>query len=93
MTQFLDPEQAANAARALQDERMDSVRELVHAQNHFHDLRAKAAEAEKQHATAWSAALSKGWTETELRRVGLAEPSGAGTPKRARRAGKTTSRD
>lgn len=90
MTQFLDPEQAANAARALQDERMESVRDLVHAQNHFHDLRAKAAEAEKQHGAAWSAALSKGWTDVELRRVGLVEPTGASAPKRQRRTSKPT---
>jgi hypothetical protein len=68
----LDPEQTEQKMRELLEARMQSVRSLVASRQAVTDLRAQLAEAETDDAKKYSSALSDGWTETELRKLGIA---------------------
>lgn len=62
-------------ARELLDNRIQSVRALVQSRQGLEDLRAKIADAEAQDVKAYRAALRDGWSEDELRKLGLDEPA------------------
>jgi hypothetical protein len=68
----LDPEQTEQKMRELLEARMQSVRSLVTSRQAVTDLRAQLAEAEADDAKRYSSALSDGWSETELRKLGIA---------------------
>ena len=68
----LDPEHTERKMRELLAARMQSVRSLVTSRQAVTDLRAQLAEAEADDAKRYSSALSDGWSETELRKLGIA---------------------
>lgn len=70
----LSPESLEQAARALLDSRMDSVRALVAGRHQVAELRGQLAEAEREDVRLYSAALRDGWTADELKKLGLSEP-------------------
>lgn len=74
MAKSLDVEATAAAARALLDDRVDSVRELVKTRQRVTDLREQLADAERDDARAYGVAVSKGWGTDELRKLGIADP-------------------
>jgi hypothetical protein len=74
MTKSLDIEATAAAARALLDDRVESVRELVKARQRVTDLREQLADAEREDARAYQVAQHKGWGQDELRKLGIADP-------------------
>jgi hypothetical protein len=71
MAPELDIEQTEQKMRELLDARMQSVRALVTSRQSVTDLRAQLAEAEADDAKKYSSALSDGWSETELRKLGI----------------------
>lgn len=85
-TNDVHPDQVESAARALLDERMDSIRALTHTHQQVLDHRAALSEAERAHATAHAHALRGGWTQEELKKLGFAETvrKAPGRPRRPR---------
>lgn len=86
----LDIEQTEQKMRELLEARMQSVRALVTSRQAVTDLRAQLSDAEADDARRYSAALSDGWSESELRKLGIApadqKPRGRRTPARGRQA-------
>lgn len=78
----MDAQTTEQRARELLDSRISSVRELVKARQHVHEVREQISEAEMADVKAYRAALADGWTPDELRKLGLDEPD---KPKRVRR--------
>lgn len=74
-------ETAERKARELLDQRIESVRALVRAQHDTTTLREQLVESEKESARLYRAALSDGWTEAELKKLGITETG----PKTSRR--------
>lgn len=70
----LSTEDLERAARALLDNRMDSVRALVTGRQRVTELREHLAEAEREDARNYTSAVRDGWTADELKKLGLAEP-------------------
>lgn len=70
----LNIEEAERTARELLDGRMAAVRALVEARQGLADLRAQVAEAEREDARLYAAAVRDGWSADELRKIGLGEP-------------------
>ncbi|MFC5382152.1 hypothetical protein [Aquipuribacter nitratireducens] len=70
----VDTAHVEKAARALLDEKVAAVRLLAQARQRRLDASAALAGAEREDAGAWAAALRAGWTEDELKRVGLDVP-------------------
>ncbi len=71
------------AARALLDGRLPAVRELAAARRADVAAAAAAEAAAKTYSQARLAAIAKGWTEEELRKLGYPEPDvkrGSGRP-------------
>jgi len=77
-TNTLNPDELANAARvALErsvDTKVDAVRGLVEKSLHAEQAEQRAADARSALDAAWTAALSTGWTDKELRGLGLTAP-------------------
>jgi hypothetical protein len=97
MATQLTPEQAVERARRLQEDRLIAVQKVAEARHHLTevqeagareiaDLQARVAErtkaAERDDVRAYNAALSAGWSEEELRKIGLAEPEKKARAKR-----------
>jgi vacuolar-type H+-ATPase subunit H len=74
-------ESAERKARELLDQRIESVRCVVRAQHDTATLREQLAESERESARLYRAALNDGWTEAELKKLGITETG----PKTARR--------
>ena len=74
MAHDLDPDTTAQRARDLLDKRIQSVRDLVTKRQAVTDLRAQLDTAERDDATAYTAALRDGWTTDELKTIGLPDP-------------------
>lgn len=74
MARELDVEAAETKARELLDARISSVRGLVLAAQAEAEVRAQMQSAEREHAKAYAAAISDGWTPDELRKLGLQDP-------------------
>jgi len=85
MSKQLEPNEIAQAARSLLDERVQVVQDLARAQNEVARARDQLTEAERAEAGAWRAAQKAGWTRTELRKAGLKEPARrpAGRPQKS----------
>ena len=75
MANTLDAGALEQRARQLLDSRIDSVRALVSARQTVTELQTKLAEAEREDARLYQAALRGGWTADELRQLGLTEPA------------------
>ncbi|MFI5627577.1 hypothetical protein ACIA03_29240 [Nocardioides sp. NPDC051685] len=85
------------AARALLDARITSVRALVAARQKLADLRTEVTAAEREDARLYQAALRDGWSVDELKKLGLGEAekvartrSKKGGPKRTTPAARPT---
>ncbi len=63
----LNTERVASQAHALLSSRIDSVRDLVAAEQ-------AVRTAEDAHRAAWRSATDQGWGESELRKLGLTKP-------------------
>lgn len=79
----LDLEKTKDQARKLLDSRIASVTELVIARKRVDELREQLAEAEREDKKAYVRATKDGWSEDELKKLGL--DSGSATRRRARR--------
>lgn len=90
MAPEIDVQQTEQKMREMLEARMQSVRALVTSRQAVTDLRAQLAEAETDDAKRYAAALSDGWSETELRKLGIApseqKPRARRAPGRARQA-------
>lgn len=88
MTEITDRAQELLAGR------IDAVRKLSERQHAASQARESADVAERDAAAAWSDATQAGWTSTELRKLGLSQPTSrrGGRPK-SNRAAKRPDRD
>ena len=82
-------ENVENQARQLLDSRVASIRALVKARQHVSELQAQLVEAEREDKKAYVRATKDGWSEDELKKLGL--HSAATTRRRNTRKGKATS--
>lgn len=65
------------AAQQLVEQRMHTVRKLIAAQQRVDDLHNKLTEAQSNVQAAWKKTLAGGWSETELKKIGLSSPGKA----------------
>lgn len=95
--QTLDPDQLAAEARAALERsvetKVDAVRNLVERSVAADDAEQRAVVARSDFDAAWATALGTGWTDKELRQLGLAGPgqTSARAPRRRRSATVTAS--
>ena len=82
------PEDAAARARAIieanVDDRVEAVRALADAGNEYDSADQQLKLATLAHEHAWTAALTSGWSEKDLRATGVKAP-GQSTPKARKR--------
>lgn len=90
MTPNLDLKATEAKARDLIDSRIASIRDLVTKRQAVLDLLDQLTAAETADAKAYRAALSDGWKDDELRKLGLDEPAKMARKPRARRTTKTS---
>lgn len=83
-------ENVETQARQLLDSRVASVRALVKARQHVSELQAQLAEAEREDKKAYVRATKDGWSEDELKKLGLDNSAAA---KRRTRRSNTVSTD
>lgn len=67
----IDLETTKNQARKLLDSRIESVTDLVIARKRVDELREQLAEAEREDKKAYVRATKDGWSEDELKKLGL----------------------
>ncbi len=67
----IDLEATQNRARQILDSRIEVVSELVVARQRVNDLREQLAEAEREDKRAYVRATREGWSEDELKKLGL----------------------
>ena len=79
----INVEDIENQARQLLNSRVTSVRELVKARQRVTELQTQLAEAEREDKKAYVRATKDGWSEDELKKLGL--DNGAAAKRRARR--------
>ncbi|MBG6185301.1 hypothetical protein IWX65_003280 [Arthrobacter sp. CAN_A214] len=79
----IDLETTKNQARKLLDSRIESVTDLTLARKRVEELREELAEAEREDKKAYVRATKDGWSEDELKKLGL--ESGGVAKRRARR--------
>jgi len=85
-------EDIKQAAQALFDERVGAVTALADATRERAAKQAEAAEAEQREVAAWAGALRQGWTENDLKEMGLVAPGRkAAARARTRRPGRQRS--
>ena len=84
----LDLETTKNQARNLLDSRIESVTDLTLARKRVEELREQLADAEREDKKAYVRATKDGWSEDELKKLGL--ESGGVAKRRARRSPSTT---
>ncbi|MEG9250328.1 hypothetical protein V6S67_19740 [Arthrobacter sp. Soc17.1.1.1] len=77
-------ENVETQARQLLDSRVASVRALVKARQQVTELQAQLAEAEREDKKAYVRATKDGWSEDELKKLGL--DNSAAVKRRTRRA-------
>lgn len=87
----VNPEEAVAKARAMIEAdvnaRVDAVRKLADAANAFDAADQQLKEATAAHERAWSAAVTAGWSEKDLRATGVRTP-GQGSPRRRTKTAK-----
>ena len=91
MATSVDAQSAEKKARELLDNRIESVRALVRSRQALADAQARVAEAEKADVATYRAAVRDGWTEDELRKLGIDEPEKKQRTKRRATARRSTS--
>lgn len=72
----IDLETTQNQARKLLDSRIASVTELVKARQRRDELLEQIKEAERENKRAYARALRDGWSEDELKKLGLDQVGG-----------------
>ncbi|EYT48012.1 hypothetical protein [Kocuria sp. UCD-OTCP] len=91
MAKLTDPQQAEEAAQRLLNDRMDYVRRAIATRGALDEAREALKEAEKNDAQAFQAAVNNGgWTEDELRKIGLSTPGKVQRVQRRRKATQPT---
>lgn len=86
MAKLTDPQQAEEAARRLLDDRMDYVRRAITARGALDEAREALKEAERNDAQAFQAAVNEGgWSQDELKKIGLPAPEKVQRVQRRRR--------
>jgi hypothetical protein len=75
MTKMLDIEQIELDARRVVDAKVATVRRLAQARQARFNAAAALDAAESSDVEAYDAALGHGWSESELRHLGLEEPT------------------
>ncbi|MBG6184689.1 hypothetical protein IWX65_002667 [Arthrobacter sp. CAN_A214] len=80
----LDLETTKNQARKLLDSRIESVTDLTLARKRVEELREQLADAEREDKKAYVRATKDGWSEDELKKLGL--ESGGVAKRRSRRS-------
>lgn len=82
MASVTDPNEIAQHARqrleSEVDTRVEAVRRVAEAAREADEREQAARDATVAHSAAWTGALSAGWTDRDLRQIGLRAP--AGTP-------------
>lgn len=85
----MNPNDLAEAARAALertvDTKVNAVRDLVERSVAADDAEQRAVAARAALDAAWTAALSTGWTDKELRQLGLSAPAQTAARPRSRR--------
>ena len=84
----IDLETTRNQARQILDSRIEVVSELVIARQRVNDLREQLAEDEREDKRAYVRATKDGWSEDELKKLGLDNNAAA---KRRKRSATTSS--
>lgn len=77
-----------DTAQQLAEDRMTHVRRLIDAATEADEAQKRAEETRKQYASVWNDVAGKSWTEQELKKIGLKEPTAK--RKRATRSSQTT---
>ncbi|MFI7582054.1 hypothetical protein [Kocuria kalidii] len=91
MVKLTDPQQAEEAAQRLLNDRMDYVRRAIATRGALDEAREALKEAEKNDVQAFQAAVNNGgWTEDELRKIGLSAPEKVQRVQRRRKATQPT---
>src|SRR4051794_9959382 len=92
MPDTLDTTAVEPTARQLLDARITAVRELATAQVAVDHARDALAAAETNHAAVYATATRAGWSDTELKNIGLTAPARRtpGRPRRPRANGSRT---
>lgn len=85
----IDLENTKDRARKLLDSRIESVTNLVIARKRVDELREQLAEAEREDKKAYVRATKDGWSEDELKKLGL-EAGGVAKRRQARRNSSTS---
>ena len=80
----IDLETTKNQARKLLDSRIASVTDLVIARKRVDELREQLADAEREDKKAYVRATRDGWSEDELKKLGL--EAGGVAKRRSRRS-------
>ncbi|MHA7146493.1 hypothetical protein ACX80U_17430 [Arthrobacter sp. TmT3-37] len=80
---IIDLETTKDQARKLLDSRIESVTDLVIARKRVDELREQLADAERDDKKAYVRATKDGWSEDELKKLGL--DNGAAAKRRTRR--------
>lgn len=75
MAKTLTPEEAIDRARKANEDRIEAIRHLAVARQRVADAQAELAAAEKEDLRLYQAAVSRGWTTDELKRIGYEEPA------------------
>jgi len=103
MAKKLTTEEAVERAKRAQENRLNAIRDLAEAHHNVTTTREqttqqlaqierettrKIADAERNHTQHYNAALTSGWTTTELRKIGFNNPEKTHTQKPAEK--KTT---
>ena len=94
MSDALDTQAIEHTARQLLDARINAVRELAKAQVAVDHVLESLGEVEANHATIYTAATRTGWSDAELKQMGLRTPTRRtpGRPRRPRAGGGSGSR-
>lgn len=82
MTTITDPNAAADAARNLVEERVETIRRAAESQQHVLRAQQELADLQATAAADYATARKAGWTERELAQCGLAKPDGPAPRKR-----------
>lgn len=81
----IDLETTKDQARKLLNSRIESVTDLVIARKRVDELREQLAEAEREDKKAYVRATKDGWSEDELKKLGL-DNAAAGRRRHARKS-------
>jgi vacuolar-type H+-ATPase subunit H len=79
-------ETAERKARELLDQRIESVRAVVRAQHDVTTLREQLTEAEREASRLYRSAIADGWSDAELRKLGITESGTKPARRRTSRA-------